>query len=188
MKGLILTTMLATTLVSQAQQRAEDRAYPKAKVDMDAYAQLVDEVQAYRKDHLITWNEFQRLGQQEGVVILDTRSDEMYAQKHIKGAIHLNFSDFTQSNLYRLIPDPNTTILIYCNNNFEDDEIYFPSKAFRPPTKRSEKALTLALNIPTFINLYGYGYREIYELDELIMPFDARVEYEGESLQIIQEN
>ena len=37
----------------------------------------------------------------------------------------------------------------------------------------------LALNIPTFINLYGYGYRSIYELDELVNVHDTRIEFEG---------
>ena len=29
------------------------------------------------------------------------------------------------------------------------------------------KRISLALNIPTFINLYGYGYENIYELGVL---------------------
>lgn len=39
--------------------------------------------------------------------------------------------------------------------------------------------MMLALNIPTFINLYGYGYRNIYELDELVNINDPRVKFEG---------
>lgn len=34
-------------------------------------------------------------------------------------------------------------------------------------------------NIPTYINLYGYGYRNIYELDELVEMNDPRLEFEG---------
>ena len=37
----------------------------------------------------------------------------------------------------------------------------------------------LALNIPTYINLYGYGYRNIYELDELVNINDKRIKFEG---------
>ena len=37
----------------------------------------------------------------------------------------------------------------------------------------------LALNIPTYINLYGYGYRNVYELNELVSVRDRRVEFEG---------
>ena len=43
----------------------------------------------------------------------------------------------------------------------------------------NRKPIMLALNIPTFINLYGYGYRNIYELDELVHINDPRIEFEG---------
>lgn len=102
----------------------------------------------------------------------------MYDAKHIKGAIHLNFSDFTQRNLETLFPDKSITILIYCNNNFDGDENYFPTKSFSPPIETPDEELTLALNIPTYINLYGYGYKNVYELSELISIFDERVELE----------
>lgn len=37
----------------------------------------------------------------------------------------------------------------------------------------------MALNIPTYINLYGYGYRNVYELHELVDVKDPRIEFEG---------
>ena len=73
---------------------------------------------------------------------------------HIEGAIHLNFSDFTDEKLADVIPSKDTRILIYCNNNFTDN--------IAPVML---KRVELALNVPTFINLYGYGYENIYELD-----------------------
>lgn len=119
------------------------------------------------------------------VIILDTRSEEMYKRKHIKGAVHLDFSDFTVENLSRIIPNPTTKILIYCNNNFLNDQVNFASKSYIPPAMDTEKKpITLALNIPTYINLYGYGYRNIYELSELI-PIDlATLEFEGTDVRI----
>ena len=45
-----------------------------------------------------------------------------FDQGHIKGARHLSFTDFTQANLGEVIPSFETTILIYCNNNFEGNE------------------------------------------------------------------
>ncbi len=41
------------------------------------------------------------------------------------------------------------------------------------------KPLMMALNIPTYINLYGYGYRNVYELQELVKVTDPRIEFEG---------
>ena len=37
----------------------------------------------------------------------------------------------------------------------------------------------MALNIPTYINLYGYGYKNVYELDELVNVGDPRIKFEG---------
>ncbi|MBK7146479.1 MAG: hypothetical protein IPH76_15185 [Xanthomonadales bacterium] len=37
----------------------------------------------------------------------------------------------------------------------------------------------LALNVPTYITLYGYGYRNVYELDELVQVTDPRIRFEG---------
>lgn len=54
-------------------------------------------------------------------------------------------------------PDKARPVYIYCNNNFADDH---------PPVVT--KKLELALNIPTFINLVGYGYANVWELGEVI--------------------
>jgi hypothetical protein len=40
------------------------------------------------------------------------------------------------------------------------------------------KMAPLALNIPTFINLYAYGYENIYELKEYLNENDKRVHFE----------
>lgn len=155
-------------------------------VDYDAFAKLVVEVKSHREQRLLTIESFNKMSMEKGVIILDTRSKEMYDAKHIKGAINLNFSDFTQANLERIIPSPETIILIYCNNNIDDDEKYFMTKSFTPRNYfKDEKALTLALNIPTYINLYGYGYRNIYELGELISFFDGRIKFEGSAVNLI---
>ena len=42
---------------------------------------------------------------------------------------------------------------IYCNNNFTDAEGPFPSKL-----------PSASLNLSTYIALYNYGYRNVYEL------------------------
>ncbi len=196
-------------------------------INFDQYETLVATVKEHRKTHLLSLDEFNDLGQTTGVFILDTRSKEMYDRKHVKGAVHLNFSDFTQENLDRLFPDRNTTILIYCNNNFAEgvkfdsitlstlllQDVNFASKVSRPnfqfdlqqiedidrseliediepnedraaaqPDPKiipTEEPITLALNIPTYINLYGYGYRNIFELKELVFTNDPRIQFEG---------
>ncbi|HEY6160358.1 MAG TPA: rhodanese-like domain-containing protein [Bacteroidia bacterium] len=154
---------------------------PPSKVDFDAFEKLTSEVKEYRKSHLVDLNSFLKMSTEENVIILDTRSDSMYASKHVKGARHLNFSDFTQFNLARIIPSADTKVLIYCNNNFSNDQQNFATKYVMPEMvkDRDVKPITLALNIPTFINLYGYGYRNVYELSELVSVNDPRIEFEG---------
>lgn len=177
---LVALSFLADEAIAQTDSDLDNNRIKASLVDYDAFLKLVIEVEPHRKERLLTLEHFSEMSKQEDVLILDTRSKEMYDAKHVKGAIHLNFADFTQENLEALIPSKDTKILIYCNNNFEDDQIYFATKAYIPPQlKTNELGITMALNIPTYINLYGYGYRNVYELSELISVFDSRIELEG---------
>ena len=152
-----------------------------SKVNYDAFEQLVHEVKAHRAERMVTLDKFHAMSKEQDVIILDTRSKAMYDAKHVKGAIHMCFSDFTQSALELLIPSKDTKILIYCNNNIDNDELYFPTKSYTPPIVNPNEEIerTLALNIPTYINLYGYGFRNVYELSELISIYDQRIKFEG---------
>ncbi len=159
--------------------------YPKALVSYGDYKNLVATVEDVRIDRLINLDIFLKYQQEQATVVLDTRSREFYNLKHVKGAINLPFTEFTQQNLSRLIPDPNTRILIYCNNNFKGDQVAFASKSFNPKLSNintltdQKKPTMLALNVPTYINLYGYGYRNIYELNELVNVTDKRINFES---------
>lgn len=155
-------------------------------ISFDDYDKLMDEVKEHRKSRLVELPEYLEMAKESSVIILDTRSDAMYNSKHVKGAIHLNFSDFTQERLAEIIPSTDTKILIYCNNNFIDDQLNFPTKMSFPVDRikgGGDKGITLALNIPTYINLYGYGYKNVYELSELISTTDLRIEFEGTSVK-----
>lgn len=168
---------------------AQNTNYPKAKVSFDDFKGLVAEVEAHRAARLIDLNTFLKMSEKEGVVILDSRSDFRFDRIHLKGAKHLAFTDFTQDNLRKLIPDPETPILIYCNNNFDGNQTDFATKAFVPDPKPDTTMATqfaaqakprmMALNIPTYINLYGYGYHNVYELNELVKVTDPRIKFEG---------
>jgi hypothetical protein len=163
--------------------------YPKAKVSFDDFKGLVAEVETHRASRLIDLNTFLKMSQEPGVIIFDSRSDFRFDRLHVKGAKHLAFTDFTQDNLKKVIPAFETTILIYCNNNFDGNQTDFASKVALPGPKPSNavasqlaaqaKPLMMALNIPTYINLYGYGYRNVYELNELVKVSDPRIAFEG---------
>lgn len=184
-----LATIILYSQVIQNNQSSGDDNYPKAYVDYEDFKNLVTEVEKHRSERLISLDKFLEMSKEENVIILDTRSDSRYERKHIKGAKHLDFTDFTQSNLAKLIPDPNTKILIYCNNNFEGDQVDFATKKSSPQTGSEHQLLSnrkpvmLALNIPTYINLYGYGYKNVYELDELVNVNDKRIEFAGTTVK-----
>lgn len=161
----IISTML---LVFAQSCGAEEQQDPPSIVDYPAFVDLSSEVDAYRKTRLISAEDFAQKSREKSVVILDTRSKAAYDRIHIKGAIHLNFSDFTKEKLAQLIPDKDTCILIYCNNN-----------VLNGGPALMAKSAPLALNIPTFINLYGYGYKNIYELQSLITLDNKHIGFEG---------
>ena len=126
-------------------------------IDMPAYLQVANEAARHRETHRLTEAEFIAMSREPNTIILDARSAEKYAELHIKNAVNLSFPDITVDSLAKLFPDKNVRILIYCNNNF--------SNAPKPfPTKRADASL----NISTYISLYSYGYKNVYELGPLI--------------------
>ncbi|MFV0388008.1 MAG: rhodanese-like domain-containing protein [Pyrinomonadaceae bacterium] len=190
-KIVVLNLLFVSLGFAQLSEKADSaEEVKKPYVDFYAFSKLVNEVESHRAERLVTLNEFLKMSKDSNTVILDTRSDYRFERKHVKGAIHLDFTDFTQENLAALIPDRNTRILIYCNNNFEGDQIDFATKIALPARSNpdsivnEQKPLMLALNIPTYINLYGYGYRNVYELNELVSIRDSRIEFEGTETNI----
>lgn len=133
-----------------------------ALIDSPGFLDLSVEALEYRKGRLIDIDTFEQYQIDPNTLVLDTRSADAFAAGHLRGAVHLEFADFTQSKLDALIPSPDTRILIYCNNNFRDNTEPVPLKRVQ-----------LALNIPTFINLIGYGYRNVYELGSLVALSDV---------------
>ncbi len=136
-------------------------------IDMPGYLRVAHEAADIRKSCRLTEEEFLRLSREPGAVILDARSSEKFRELHVKGAINLSFPDITAASLRAAIPDPGAPVLIYCNNNFKNAEGPFPGKA-----------ATASLNLSTFIALYNYGYRNVYELGPLIDIQKSRLPFE----------
>lgn len=135
----------------------ESKTIVNPSIDMPAYLQVANEAARHRETHRLTETEFIAMSREPNTIILDARSAEKYAELHIKNAVNLSFPDITVDSLAKLFPDKNVRILIYCNNNF--------SNAPKPfPTKRADASL----NISTYISLYSYGYKNVYELGPLI--------------------
>ena len=126
-------------------------------IDMGAFLRVASEAAMHRASRRLTEEEFIHMSRLPRTVILDARSKDKYDQMHIRGAMHLAFPDIAIDTLDRMIPDRSTRILIYCNNNFMNEQSAFPSKL-----------PSASLNLSTFIALYDYGYRNVYELGPLI--------------------
>ena len=136
---------------------AADSTIPNQRIDMPAYLKVAHEAALQRETHRVTEADFIRMSREPGTIILDARSKEKYDLLHIRGAINLSFPDIDIDSLARVLPDKSARILIYCNNNFENAREAFPSK--RP---------SASLNVSTYIALYDYGYRNVWELGPLL--------------------
>ena len=171
-----MTTLARTFLVAAAMLAVASLAWAEApeaietpSIDMGGYLRVAAEAAAHRERHRVGEREFARLAQRADTVILDARSREKYDLLHVSGAINLSFPDIAVASLQERIPDPSTRILICCNNNFADAPDAFPTK---PPGA--------SLNLSTFIALYAYGYRNVWELaGPPIDPARSLLSFEG---------
>jgi phage shock protein E len=145
-----------------------DDSIDNPAIDMPGYLRVAGEAAHHREDRRVSEDQFIRMSSEPGTIVLDARSREKYDELHVRGALHLDFSDIAVESLRRLIPDRNSRILIYCNNNFLNAERQFPTKIARA-----------SLNLSTFIALYSYGYRNVYELGPLLDVRTTKLELEG---------
>ena len=141
---------------------------PNPAIDMDGYLRVAGEAAQHRESHRVTEAEFLRMRAERGTIVLDARSAAKYAELHVAGAINLPFPDIAVESIARAIPDRNTRVLIYCNNNFRNAEEAFPTKL-----------PAASLNLSTFIALYTYGYRNVYELGPLVDLEESALPFEG---------
>lgn len=169
MRGLLIS-LIAAACASPALAQSQDKAVPvpgtAAQIDYRGFENLTGEVRAYRAGRLISLADFQRMAGEPRTIVLDARSADAFAEGHIDGSVNLPFTDFTDQSLRQTLRDPNVRVLIYCNNNFSNNA--------RPVVL---KRVELALNIQTFINLYGYGYRNVYELGDVVDFNDPAVRW-----------
>jgi phage shock protein E len=136
------------------------------QIDYPGFRDLTVSVEDYRRGRLLDWKSFAGAASEPEALILDARSASAFARGHIQGAVNLPFTDFTDDSLAAVIGKRDRPILIYCNNNFSNDVAPVPVKSVR-----------LALNIQTFINLVGYGYANVRELNEVIDFNDPKVRW-----------
>lgn len=158
---LVLTTLVATPVLSQ-------ESIPNRLIDYGAFKKIVVESAPERESRRLTEDQFMAMLNDKNIVLLDARSESRYALRHIKGAKSLPFTEFTESSLSALIPNKETKIVIYCNNNFEGS-----------PAAFAAKAPAASLNLSTYASLKAYGYNNVYELGPLLNISTTKIPFEG---------
>ncbi len=155
MTAVVIALILpSAVLMSQPRQPPANPA-----IDMDGYLRNAHDAAQHRGSRRLSEAEFMALAKEPGTIVLDARSKDRFDLLHIQGAVNLSFPDITIESLARLIPDKSTRVLIYCNNNFREAEAPFPSKLPQA-----------SLNLSTYIALFTYGYRNIFELGPQVDP------------------
>ena len=183
MKTLTTTISLALTLTGAAlvPLHAADKAallqlvagqkIPNELIDYPKYLRIAREVEPVRAKHRLTEEQFATMAAEPGAVVLDARSADKFKMRHIKGAVSLPFTDFTEESLAKAIPAKTTRVLIYCNNNFRG-----------APVSLTSKAAPASLNISTYVALATYGYANVYELGPLLDVKTTKLIFEGTEL------
>ena len=153
----VLLIVLAASGAAAAQSAAAAPPIVNPAIDPAAFLRVAAAALAERERHRVSEAEFVRMAREPGTIVLDARSREKYDELHVEGALHLSFADIAIDSLAALLPDKDVRILIYCNNNFRGAEGPFP-----------KKLASASLNLSTFVALYDYGYRNVWELGPLI--------------------
>ena len=91
-------------------------------------------------------NGFLDLQKQGPVVVLDVRSKESFARRHIKGSLNAPLTDLTEKNLPNLVPDKNTPVVLACDYSFM-------------PVRQ------IAMTLQAYPVLRENGYTKIYRLN-----------------------
>ena len=162
MKTILVLFLLCAPLLHAADQ------IPNQLIDYAQFQKIARDVQPIREKRRVTEEQFAALAGEPGAVVLDARSADKYALRHIRGAVSLPFTDFTAESLAKVIPEKTTRVLIYCNNNFRG-----------APRSFASKAAPASLNISTYIALATYGYTNIYELGPLLDVATTTLPFEG---------
>jgi hypothetical protein len=162
---LLTFTLLCATPTLNAQDKS---VAANPAIDMDGYLRVAVDAAKHREARRLSEEEFITKSREPGTVILDARSKQKYDELHIKGAVNLSFPDIAVESLKSMLPDKNTRILIYCNNNFAGAEGPFPTKI-----------ASASLNLSTYIALYNYGYGNVYELGPLLDLKSSKLEFES---------
>ncbi len=184
----LLTTVLVVFVLAQTVQAQVGKGplnvtpvelntkYRGGACNFDQFTQAVLDVQKRRKERLLTAEEFAKLAATPGTVVLDARSERSFELLHAKGSINLPYTDFGIRNLEKIIPDESSKILIYCRNNISNESLERAELSLSRYIVAKQPAA--GLNLPVAVTLLIYGYKNVWELDEIVDPASSPIEFE----------
>ncbi len=147
---------------------------PNPLIDAAEFQRIVAGLDEQREARRLDEAAFLAAMREPGVVLLDARSADRYAELHVEGAVNLPFTDFTAESLAAILPRTDTRVLIYCNNNFTGSPRAFASKA-----------PAASLNLSTWAALGAYGYDNVWELAPLVSVDDTALPLTGSLRQAV---
>ena len=111
---------------------------------------------------------FVKLKAQGPVVVLDVRSKDSFAARHLKGSVNIPLTDLTETTLPGAAPDKSVPVVIACDYSF------FPTRM-------------MSMTLQAYPVLKVNGYQRIYRLNlwasanEMISPTkqEQALEFEG---------
>jgi hypothetical protein len=97
-------TLAAAGLLLMAAGVSFGEQPPNPKIDYQGFRALAKKLDAVRQQHRLSEADFIRHAAEPGAIVLDARSRDKYEQIHVKGTVHLAFTDFTQEALAKSFP------------------------------------------------------------------------------------
>ena len=191
--GFATAHLTGLTTAADPKPTEPPKATPPANpnIDMNGFLTGAQAAAKHRENRRLTEEDFIKMSKEEGVIVLDARSKQMYDLLHVEGAINLNFSDIDVESIKKTLPDKNAKILIYCNNNFtpapdaktQQPQAVTPNGGVPVNNKNAElaklamrpKSAGLSLNLSTQMVLFNYGYKNVYELAPTVDPAKTKL-------------
>ena len=155
--------------------------------DFDSFVKVANMVQHERAQRLLSAKQFVQMASEPGTVVLDARSEDSFELVRVKGSKNLSYTNFGEATLGKLIPHRGTKILIYCRNNLDNKALESLQKALQKLEDHDDEEIVTALtikqpaaglNVPVAITLRIYGYENVWELDEIVDPWNSTIPFE----------
>ncbi len=128
-------------MAANAEERAPAATEKKQTVTLEQFKENLPE-----NESELDLAGFVNLKKQGPLVVLDVRSKESFAARHLKESVNLPLTDLTEKTLPQAVPDKNARIVLVCDYSF------FPTRM-------------MSMTLQAYPVLKINGYKNIYRLN-----------------------